>query len=92
MAPPEVAAEAGAARPGDAAAKRVSIGSWDRLAEFAPSRVRPVRAGVKLHRLAESMHHGSQETLYRQILSDWPRPDELVVGAQEPEGLLSDPV
>jgi asparagine synthase (glutamine-hydrolysing) len=72
--------------------QNVSIQSWDRLAEFAPSRVRPVRAGVKLHRLAESMHHGSQETLYRQILSDWPRPEELVVGAHEPEGLLSDPV
>jgi hypothetical protein len=45
----------------------VSIGSWDRLTQFAPSRVRSVRAGVKLDRLAERMHDASQETLYRQI-------------------------
>ena len=40
----------------------------------------------KLHKLIELLRGGDTLTLYRQLQSDWPRPEALVLGAKEPRG------
>ncbi len=71
--------------------KSVPIDAWDRMATIAPVSARPVRMGVKLHRFAEFMTDGCYESLYRQIHSDWPRPEELVLNAKEQQVPLTGP-
>ncbi len=47
-------------------------------------------AGARVHRLAELLSVRSREELYRQIVSHWRRPRELVVNGAEPRYLLND--
>jgi asparagine synthase (glutamine-hydrolysing) len=43
-------------------------------------------ASDKLHKLTELLRGGDSLTLYRQLQSDWPRPEALVLGGKEPRG------
>lgn len=44
----------------------------------------------KRHKLSDLLRGGNTLALYRQLQSNWPRPDELVIDAKEPHGLLWD--
>jgi len=68
-----------------AAITAVPPGSWDALARFLPV----ARLGDKLHKGAALLGHQSVDELYRGMVSHWPRPDLLVMGAHEPASVLT---
>ncbi len=47
--------------------------------------------GHKIHGLAEVLLAENREALYRHLVSGWRRPAEIVLGAQEPPTVLTDP-
>lgn len=71
---------------------------WQRLA-WLPAPVRsalqsvlaPLPLPAKLAKLREVMAARTPEELYRQVISHWPRPEALVLGADEPATLLNMP-
>jgi asparagine synthase (glutamine-hydrolysing) len=71
---------------------------WQSLAWLpAPLRIAlqsvmaPLPMPDKLTKLREVMAARTQEDLYRQVLSHWPKPESLVLGAEEPATLLNTP-
>lgn len=68
----------------------LSPGAWDALAALVPGNRLPEKFGSKLHKLAAGLSGRDRMALYRQILSHWPQPDQTVLGAREPKGVLWD--
>jgi asparagine synthase (glutamine-hydrolysing) len=56
---------------------------------FAPSRYRVGLPGDKLHKLADVMSHPDLDSLYRDLVSHWRSPEQIVVGAAEHPTLLN---
>jgi len=56
---------------------------------FAPSRYRVGLPGDKLHKLADVMSHPDLDSLYRDLVSHWRAPEQIVVGAAEHPTLLN---
>ena len=54
-----------------------------------PGRVRRALAPASLRRVGQVLGATSPEMLYREMISYWPRPSDLVLGATEPESVLS---
>jgi asparagine synthase (glutamine-hydrolysing) len=73
----------------------VESASWDalhgRMAPVLPGRLRSVRVGEKLHKLARTLGATRGHDAYRELLSHWREPCELVLGAEEPLDVLTDP-
>jgi asparagine synthase (glutamine-hydrolysing) len=73
---------------------RVPPQAWDRLyalvEPLVPARARMRLPGDKLHKLAQWLTVGGPSELYQRVVSQWPRPQELVVAGSEPETVLSD--
>lgn len=59
-----------------------SPATWDKLFQLLPRGVRPANAGLKVHKLAESMSFSDTREVYRYLLSQWPDPTLLFA---EPE-------
>lgn len=55
------------------------------------SMLAPLPLPAKLAKLREVMAAVTQQDLYRQVLSHWPSPESLVLGANEPATLLNTP-
>lgn len=47
--------------------------------------------GEKFHKLAEILSSVSKEAFYRQLSSHWKNPEQVVMGAVEPDTLLNEP-
>jgi asparagine synthase (glutamine-hydrolysing) len=75
-------------------AKAVPAHTWSALMKplmpLAPARYRVGLPGDKLHKLADAMAHPDLDSLYRDLVSHWKAPHELMLGAQEPPTLLSE--
>jgi asparagine synthase (glutamine-hydrolysing) len=56
---------------------------------LAPSRYRVGLPGDKLHKLADVVSHADLDSLYRDIVSHWRSPGEIVLGGAEHPTLLS---
>jgi asparagine synthase (glutamine-hydrolysing) len=69
----------------------VRPGAWSLLARMVPSGLRPSHAADKVRKLAELAALAEPEALYRDLVSHWKRPSELVLGADEARGRLWDP-
>ncbi|KAF0118131.1 MAG: asparagine synthase [Rhodospirillaceae bacterium] len=69
--------------------KAISPTTWNRLFALLPNRCHPPQPGDKLHKLARVLE-GTQDDLYRNIVSHWPYPEAMVPGAREPRGVLWD--
>lgn len=54
-----------------------------------PRRLRHVPFGDKLHKLAEVVAAPGMETLYLNLMSHWKRPNEIVIGAGDPDTALT---
>lgn len=67
-----------------AAITAVPPARWDSLGRFLPV----ARLGDKLHKGAALLGHTTVAELYRGMVSHWPEPDTLVLGAHEPALLL----
>jgi asparagine synthase (glutamine-hydrolysing) len=66
---------------------------WD-LAASPFKRLLPLgmqNVGHKARKLGEALAASAPELIYRGLVSHWPRPDEVVLGATEPPTVLSDP-
>jgi len=68
---------------------------WDKLfsgiGPVLPNTFRQPLPGDKLHKLAAVLNVNSVEEMYRNLVSHWNPPDEIVLGAQEPATALTDP-
>ena len=51
---------------------------------IAPQRYRVGRPGDKIHKLADVLAHDSLDSLYRDLVSHWNRPGEIVLSGVEP--------
>ncbi|HMS78965.1 MAG TPA: asparagine synthase (glutamine-hydrolyzing) [Burkholderiaceae bacterium] len=73
----------------------VPAARWDALhgwvAPALPGRLRAVRAGEKLHKLARTLGARHAHETYRELVSHWRTPADLVIGAHEPADALTDP-
>jgi asparagine synthase (glutamine-hydrolysing) len=61
------------------------------LRPLLPQSLRYPQAGDKLHKLAELFTLPNAERLYRRLISHWKQPATVVIGAQEPATVLTDP-
>jgi asparagine synthase (glutamine-hydrolysing) len=68
-----------------AALTAVPPASWDSIGCFLPV----ARLGDKLHKVAALLGHATVADLYRGMVSHWPEPDTLVLGAHEPASALT---
>ena len=68
---------------------------WDKifagLGPVLPKEFRQRLPGDKVHKLAEVLAVGSPEAMYRNLVSTWKKPQELVIGATEPVTVLTEP-
>lgn len=69
--------------------------AWDRmfngLGPLLPKRFRQKQPGDKVHKLAEVLAVESPEAMYRNLVSTWKKPQELVTGGAEPSTILTEP-
>ena len=58
---------------------------------LVPRRFRVSQPADKMRKLTDILSRGSAQNLYRLLVSQWDRPEQVVLGASEPESVLSDP-
>ena len=72
----------------------VSPSSWDAafqgLGPVLPERFKQRVPGDKLHKLAEALAVEHPEAMYRNLVSSWKTPTEVVLNSHEPETILTD--
>jgi asparagine synthase (glutamine-hydrolysing) len=61
------------------------------LFAFVPAAWRPPLPGDRLHKVATLLDHSDADAIYRRLVSQWERPDEIVQRGSEPRGVLWDP-
>ena len=70
-------------------------GAWERLFAAAgpvlPQRLRVRQPGAKMHKLAELLGCTDPVAIYLRLVSHWEDPASVVLGAEEPATVLSDP-
>jgi asparagine synthase (glutamine-hydrolysing) len=81
----------------DAAARAIQVlprDTWTRLygavSKVLPRELRSVQLGYKAYRLAEILGYENPEEIYCALLSQWKDPSQVVIGASEPETVLTD--
>ena len=58
----------------------------DSCAKLLPEERRPNQFGLKVHKTARGLPSSHPDALYRQLLSHWSDPEDVVIGATEPRG------
>jgi asparagine synthase (glutamine-hydrolysing) len=77
-------------------ARRIAAGAiavtpravWDSLARVTPSHLRPAHAADKAQKFAQLLTAKNPIEVYRSLISQWPHPDDLVLGGHEPIDIL----
>jgi asparagine synthase (glutamine-hydrolysing) len=69
---------------------RFSPAQWDRLSRIALLGIRYPRFGDCLHNLATAVPQSDDGALYRQLISQWESPSDVVQGVHEHQGVLWD--
>lgn len=67
------------------------VHSLERLQRWLPKRVQVAHMSDQLPKLAQVLCHRRGESFYRALISHWKHPDRIVLGAKEPETILSQP-
>jgi asparagine synthase (glutamine-hydrolysing) len=65
--------------------------TWNRLFAFVPASWRPALPGDKLHKITTLLDNPEPDAIYRRLVSQWERPDEVAAAGVEPRGPLWDP-
>lgn len=65
--------------------------TWNRLCAFVPPGWRPALPGDKLHKIATLLDNPEPDAIYRRLVSQWERPEEVAAAGREPRGPLWDP-
>jgi asparagine synthase (glutamine-hydrolysing) len=60
------------------------------VSALLPRRLRVAQPGDKAHKLSEILAAGSAEAIYRDLVSHWKTPAEIVIGATEPPTVLTE--
>ena len=60
----------------------------DLFGRVLPSKYRYQQLGVKLHKFSKTILMNDQDSIYRQMLSHWNDPEEIILGSKEPKGIL----
>ncbi len=63
---------------------------WDSLSGVLPRRLSPSKLADKARKMALVLKEPDEQTLYRQLVSQWDRPEAMVLGGREPSSLLMD--
>jgi len=74
-----------------AALRALAPQTWNRLFAFVPASWRPALPGDKLHKITTLLDNPQPDAIYRRLVSQWERPDEIAAAGQEPRGPLWDP-
>jgi asparagine synthase (glutamine-hydrolysing) len=77
-------------RPLAAAMRALSPEAWNRLFGFVPFLPHAALAGDKLHKLAPLIEDPAPDAIYRRLVSQWDKPDEVAARGREPHGMLWD--
>ncbi len=72
-------------------ARSVPQTTWDRALNLAPPAVRSRVTGARLHRAADLLRDRAPDALYRQLMSQWSQPQDLMPATTEGATLHSDP-
>jgi asparagine synthase (glutamine-hydrolysing) len=64
--------------------------TWNRLFAFVPASWRPALPGDKLHKITTLLDNPEPDAIYRRLVSQWERPDQVAVAGVEPRGPLWD--
>ena len=73
-----------------AALRALPPDSWTRLFRWLPFLPRMALAGDKLYKIATLLDDASPDTIYRLLVSQWQRPEEVAIAGHEPAGPLAD--
>jgi asparagine synthase (glutamine-hydrolysing) len=73
-----------------AAMRALAPDTWTRLFGFVPPGWRPSLAGDKLQKVAAVFDDPDPDAIYRRLVSQWERPDEIAAAGREPHGPLWD--
>ncbi|MFL6798318.1 MAG: asparagine synthase (glutamine-hydrolyzing) [Xanthobacteraceae bacterium] len=65
--------------------------TWSRLFARVPAVWQAGQAGDRIHKLAALLQNPSPDAIYRRLVSQWERPEEIAAGGREPDGPLWDP-
>ena len=63
--------------------------TWTKLGKLIPAKKRPQSLGEKVHKGAGVLASKTIQELYRGLTSTWKDPESLVIGATEPDTLLT---
>jgi asparagine synthase (glutamine-hydrolysing) len=74
-----------------AALRALAPETWTSLCAFVPSSWRPALPGDKLHKIATLLDNPEPDAIYRRLVSQWERPEEIAAAGLEPHGALWDP-
>lgn len=76
------------------ALRMLSPATWETIyggvSPLLPRKYRTKRPGEQIQRLADLLSVGSQEDLYKSVLSHWQDPEQLVLGSEEYPTVLTD--
>ncbi|MCZ6459669.1 MAG: asparagine synthase (glutamine-hydrolyzing) [Gammaproteobacteria bacterium] len=68
---------------------RIPINAIDRLVSNLPQSVRPSNLADRLPKLADVLQHDSSRSFYRELISHWKNPTDVVIGSPEPANLFA---
>ena len=60
-----------------AALRALAPQTWNRLFGFVPAAWRPALPGDKLHKITTLLDNPQPDAIYRRLVSQWERPDEV---------------
>ena len=72
------------------ALRMMPVCAWDKAFGVVPRRWRVPQPGEKVHKVARVMTYDQPDQLYRELLSQWDRPDQAARHGSEPPGVLAD--
>ena len=74
-----------------AALRALAPQTWNRLFGFVPAAWRPALPGDKLHKITTLLDNPQPDAIYRRLVSQWERPEEVAAAGREPRGPMWDP-
>ena len=77
-------------RPIASALRALSPPTWNRVLGWVPPRWRGPLSGDKLHKAATLFDHPEPDAIYRRLVSQWDKPEEVAARGGEPHGPLWD--
>ncbi len=63
----------------------------EKAMSILPPRLRINHLADRLPKLAGMLGHGAAEVIYRELVSHWKDPEQIILGAHEPSTILNDP-